>query len=137
MGTPNALATLLPSRSGTGVGLVRLLAVCSLGVAATLGCKSFKEGYDAKFKESFAKNFADSCTQGAVKAGGQESRVKPLCECIGTYVVGHHTTTELTKMSDKADSPETKAIVEDAARACKPAHSAILTERPEASSSSP
>jgi hypothetical protein len=92
--------------------------VASLGLG--LGaCKGIKENYDKEFKASYVREFGSSCTKGAVEQGAPEAKVKPLCECMGKYLVEHHSTTELTKLSVTATSAESQKVVAEAATACK------------------
>jgi hypothetical protein len=87
----------------------------ALGLGA---CKGIKENYDKEFKTSYAREFGNSCTKGAVQQGAPESKAKPMCECMAKYLVDHHTTTELTKLSVTATSAESQKVMGDAAAAC-------------------
>ncbi len=83
-----------------------------------IGCKQFKESYNKSFKESFQTSYVTSCVNAATAKGAASAAVKPYCECTATYLVDHHDSTELTKISTNTDSPEAKQALTAASRAC-------------------
>jgi hypothetical protein len=84
------------------------------------GCKGLKENYDKEFKVSFGKEFTTSCTKGATAQGAPEARAAAVCGCMAKYLVEHRSTTELTKLSLSATTPESQTVIREAATACKP-----------------
>lgn len=93
-----------------------LVLVGALG--ASSGCDSMKKGYEKGFKESFVKEFETSCVKGATAQGAAAEPVKALCSCTGKYLIDHHSSTELTKLSAQAQSPEFQQAIKEATTSC-------------------
>jgi hypothetical protein len=117
-------------RCGQGP-LFSLVLVGLLG-GALIGCKSFKDSYGKSFKESYQTSFATSCTNAAVAKGAPQAHVKPYCECMAKYMVEHHDSTELIKISANAEAPATKHALAEATQNCEanlPAGSTVEDKR--------
>jgi hypothetical protein len=82
-------------------------------------CGDAKKSFDASFKTSFEKSFAESCTAGAMKDGAPADK-KPLvvefCGCIAKRLVVKHSVTELASMGGGGNQELIQAAIED----CKP-----------------
>jgi hypothetical protein len=100
------------------IGSSLLLSSLVLGAG---GCKSFKEGFDKEFKSSFAREFGASCAKAAVEKGAPEADAKRGCECLGAFLVEHHSTGELTKLSASPTSEESQKMFAEAAASCRKA----------------
>jgi hypothetical protein len=88
----------------------------AIGIGA---CKGIKENYDKEFKASYVREFATGCAKGAMQKGMPEAKAKSACECMARFLVDHHTTTELTKLSLTATSAESQKVMEEAGAACR------------------
>ena len=89
-------------------------------LAVGLGaCKRIKESYDKEFKASYAREFGTGCTKGAIQQGWPEPKAKALCDCTARFLIEHHTTTELTKLSVTVTSAESQKMMDEATGACK------------------
>jgi hypothetical protein len=93
-----------------------LLAVVLLLAA---GCGDATKSFETGFKSSFEKNFAESCTKGAMDGGRvpeeRRAAVVQVCACTAKKLVERHGVTELTAMSAGSGQDKVEAAVKECA----------------------
>lgn len=93
----------------------------NLSIAIVLllaACGDAKKNFDEGFKQAFEKNFAESCTKGAMDGGvpaENKPKVEQLCGCTAKKLVARHTTVELTAMGAGRNQELVEAAVKECA----------------------
>ena len=100
--------------------VVRRVAWGMLGLAGLTSCDSFDKG----FKESFTKEFTQSCVNGAKEQGAPVEIVRPICECTAGELTRRHSVKELMVLAAKPDSAESSGKLDAAMAACTPGEAA-------------
>ncbi len=88
----------------------------AIALLLTVACGDAKKNFEAGFRSSFEKNFAESCTKGAMDSGVPEARraaVTQVCACTAKKLVERHTMTELTAMGTGSHQDKVEAAVKE------------------------
>ena len=62
-------------------------------------CGEIKQGFDKGVEENFVKEFVDSCTTSAVKAGGPPALASKMCRCTADKLAAKHEGSALLTVS--------------------------------------
>ncbi|HEX9050911.1 MAG TPA: hypothetical protein VF841_10300 [Anaeromyxobacter sp.] len=79
-------------------------------------CGDAKKQFDVGFKSSFEKNFAESCTKGAMDGGAPaeaRSRIEALCACAARKLTERHSITELASLGAGKNPQPVEAAVKE------------------------
>ncbi len=88
----------------------------AVALLLTVACGDAKKNFETGFKQSFEKNFSESCTKGAMDSGVPEDRraaVTQVCACTAKKLVERHTITELTAMGSGSHQDKVEAAVKE------------------------
>lgn len=77
------------------------LAILMLLPLSLAACGEMKEGFDKGVEEKFVKEFVDSCTTSAVKAGGPAALASKMCRCTVDKLAAKHKGSALLSVSEE------------------------------------
>lgn len=81
-----------------------------------VACGDTKKQFDVQFKSSFEKNFAESCTKGAMDSGAPaeaKPRIEELCACTARKLTARHSITELASLGAGKNPQSVEAAVKE------------------------